>query len=115
MAKEVKRTVVRPFGDAEIEAHSGKVGGKRNLFEIIVSTDDNYDFHYLVKKPSKSVVMAISEYAQKNDESSIQKLLYGCVLEGDMSAAENDGAIYGALLENINALSNSAKAEIKKF
>ncbi|QAA81411.1 hypothetical protein EI546_06560 [Aequorivita sp. H23M31] len=110
-----KLEVVRPFGDAEIEAHAAKVGGKRNLREVVVETDDGYAFHYLVKKPSRSVIQAVVQYEGKKDVTAQQKVMLGCVLEGDKEAYENDGSIYGELVGKIGELTRSAKADIKKI
>jgi|SRR5690625_88807 len=107
--------VVRPFGDAEIEAHAAKVGGKRNLREVIVETDDGYAFHYLVKKPSRAVIQAIVQHEGKKDVNAQQKVMLGCVLEGDKEAYENDGGVYGSLIGKIGELTQTAKADIKKI
>ena len=108
-------TVVKPYGETEIEAHAAKVGGRRNLKEIVVTTDDDYAFYYLVKKPSKSVMQAIVHYESKKDYDGIQKLAMGCVLEGDREAYEHDGGIYLELSEQIGRLVNKTQSEIKKL
>ncbi len=113
--EDKKLEVVRPFGDVEIEAHAAKVGGKRNLREVVVETDDGYAFHYLVKKPSRSVIQAVVQYEGKKDVTAQQKVMLGCVLEGDKEAYENDGSIYGELVGKIGELTRSAKADIKKI
>jgi len=115
MAKEQNYEVVKPYSEAEVEAHSGKVGGKRNLREVVIRTEDGYEFHYLVKKPSRAVMQAIAENEQKKDLTAVQKLMLGCVLEGDKEAYEYDGAIYTELLENIGRLVDTAKSEVKKL
>lgn len=113
--EEQKLETVRPFGDAEIEAHAAKVGGRRNLREVIVKTDDGYAFHYLVKKPSRSVIQAIIQHESKKDVTAQQKVMLGCVLEGDREAYENDGGIYGELVGKIGELTKTARADIKKI
>ena len=112
-----KLEVVRPFGDAEIEAHAAKVGGKRNLREVIVETDDGYAFHYLVKKPSRAIVQAIDFEGQKNvpDINRTHKLMIGTVLEGDKDAYEYDGSIYIRLIQEIGDLIEQSKADVKKL
>lgn len=106
---------VRPYGDTEIQQHEAKVGGKRNLREIIIETDDEMAFHYLVKKPGRSVIQALALAEKKGDIDTQQKLIIGCVLEGDMEAVDQDGAVYGQLLEKIGQLLESAKGSIKKL
>lgn len=116
---KAKAEVIRPFTDADIENHAGKVGGRRNLREISIDTDGgDYQFHYLVKKPSRGVLEAIaSEEAKKNgvNVSTIQKLMLGCVLEGDAEAYEYDGGLYSELLRQIGNLIKETKGDIKKI
>lgn len=107
--------VVRPYTDADIEQYAGKVGGKRNLKEVVITTDDNYAFHYLVKKPSRAVLQAIAAADAKKDVDAIQKLMLGCVLEGDKDAFEFDGGIYTQLLKQVSGLVNRAKSELKNL
>jgi hypothetical protein len=111
-------TVVHPFGETEIEAHAAKCGGRRNLREIPITTDDNEQFVYLVKKPTRAVMQALAEEENKGDKknvTNIQKLMLGCVLEGDREAYEYDGAIYSQLLKSIGSLVKTAQSDIKKI
>lgn len=108
-------TIVRPYCESDIEKYAGSVGGKRNLKEVIITTDDNYEFYYLVKKPSRNALQAITEYEAKKDTDAIQKLMIGCVLEGDKQAFEHDGGIYAQLLKHIGGLLHLAKGELKKL
>lgn len=111
---EKKYEVIRPYTDEAINEHAAKSGGRRNLKEVIVTTDDDYQFHYLVKRPSRHVLQAVAQKEEKKDTDGIQKLMYGCVLEGDTQAAEADGAIYSQLLLAIGNLAQTAKNELKK-
>lgn len=115
MVKSMDKEIIKPYGDAQILEHAAKVGGQRNLREIVINSDDDMSFHYLVKKPGRSVIQAIANAEKKNDLDMQQKLIIACVLEGDKEAYENDGAIYGQLLENIGRLLESAKGSIKKL
>ena len=111
-------TVIRPFTEEQIEAYAAKCGGRRNLREIEVATDDNEKFVYLVKRPSRALLQALAEEEQKGEKKSIttvQKLMLGCVLDGDKEAYEYDGAIYSELLKSIGSLVKSAKGDIKKL
>ncbi|SHH75126.1 hypothetical protein [Flavobacterium johnsoniae] len=110
--------VIRPFTDAEIDAHAAKCGGRRNLREISVLTDNNEEFVYLVKKPSRNVLQAIAEESNKGDKKNItviQKFMLGCVLEGDKEAYEHDGSIYTDLLKQMSNLVKTKRSEIKKI
>jgi hypothetical protein len=107
--------IVKPYNEDQINAHAAKVGGKRNLREISIKTDDDYEFLYLVKKPSRAVMQAIADAEKKNNLDGIQKLMMGCVLEGDMETIENDGSVYVKLLEGVGELVSTAKKEVKKL
>ena len=118
--KETKYIEVKPYDETAITAHGAKCGGARNLVEVPVYTEDGYAFWYLVKRPSKSVLQAIAEEKEKADKkndasgiTNIQKLMIGCVLEGDMNAMENDGAIYTTLCKEIGRLATQAKSNLK--
>lgn len=111
----MEKKVIRPYGQTEIENHAAKVGGERNLREIIIETDDDYEFHYLVKKPGRNVIQAIADAEKNKDITAQQKVIIGCVLEGDRNAYEHDGAIYSQLLKRIGLLLESAKGSVKKL
>jgi hypothetical protein len=111
-AKE--KQVIKPYDEAIIEKHSASCGGKRNLREIVITTDEE-EFHYLVKKPSRAVMQAIADYEKKNDINGIQKLMLGCVLEGDREAYEHDGSIYIKILEGVGKMLYENKDELKKL
>lgn len=119
-ASEVTFTTVKPYEESHIEAHAGKCGGVRNLKEIPVYTDDNYIFWYLVKRPSKNVIQAIAEAKEKGDKKNdhtaitdVQKLMMGCVLEGDKDAYEHDGSIYVTLCKEIGMMARESRSTLK--
>lgn len=111
--------IIKPYSEDNIVAHAGKVGGRRNLREIVIHADEGeYEFWYLVKKPSKSVLRAIAAEEAKKDKANtdtIQNLMLGCVLEGDKEAYEHDGAIYTQLLRKTSELIKQAKGDLKKL
>jgi len=110
-----KGVIVKPYTPEVVAEHEAKVGGKSNLREIIVTDDEGLDFYYLVKRPTRSVIQAITNANGKNDINGASKIMLGCVLEGDLEAIENNGAIYLALVENITTLIGGVKSEIKKL
>ncbi|WP_417366894.1 hypothetical protein [Flavobacterium beibuense] len=114
-AENVNLEVVKPYNDEQIDAHAAKIGGRRFLKEIYVDTDDGYRYIYLVKRPSRSVIDAVAEKGKKEDVNGITKLMFGCILEGDMKALDNDASIYQVLIQKISELSRNAKAELKKI
>lgn len=110
--------IIKPYTEDDINAHAAKCGGRRNLREISVLTDDLEEFVYLVKKPSRNVLQAIAEENEKKDKkniTTIQKLMLGCVLEGDKDAYEHDGSIYTDLLKQMAQLVKTKRSEIKKI
>ena len=109
------KQVIKTYGNAEIEAHALKVGGKRNLREVEIETEDNEVFVYLIRRPSRSVLMAITDAEKKGNVNSMQNVLMGCVLEGDKEAYENDGSIYLKLLSSVGSLVKSSSETIKKL
>lgn len=113
--EKTKLEVVRPYGESEIEAHAAKVNGRRNLRELSIVTDDGFEYRYLVKMPGRAVVNAIMQYESKKDFAGQQKVMLGCVLEGDKAAYEFDGRIYGELIVQIGEMANGVKGSIKKL
>ena len=116
---EKPKEVIKPYTEEQINAHAAKCGGRRNLREIPVLADEGeYEFWYLVKKPSRSVLRAIAaeeKKKEKADTDAIQNLMLACVLEGDKEAYEYDGAIYTQLLKKTGELITQAKGELKKL
>ncbi len=102
----------KTYTENDINQHAAKVGGKNNLREIIV-IDDNVEYHYLVKRPTRSVVQAVAK--NSNDVNAAAKIMIGCILEGDLEAIENNGAIYLSIVEKITSLIGGVKSEIKKI
>lgn len=121
--------IIKPYGETEINEHAAKVGGRRNLREVsirvnyeIIETEKGAvekiggdEFFYLVKKPGRKEVQAVASAGQKKDTDLIQKITIACVLEGDKSAYENDGAIYANLLQQISQLIEEAQSGLKKI
>lgn len=107
--------IVKPYNDEAVTAHEAKCGGKRNLREVSLTDDEGTEYVYLVKRPTRSVIQAVSEANSKNNMNGASKVLMGCVLEGDMDVIENDGAMYLALVEKITTLISGVKSDIKKI
>ena len=106
---------MKKYTEKDILEHEAKVGGKSNLREIVVIDEDDNEHFFLVKRPTRSVIQAITAANAKNDINQASKILLGCVLEGDLEAVENNGAIYLALVEKITTLIGGVKSEIKKL
>lgn len=107
--------VFKTYTDVQVNEHEAKVGGKRNLKEIIVKDDEGSEYYYLVKRPTRAIVQASAEAMQKNDLKAQHKLTMGCVLEGDMEIIEQDGVMFSELLARIQLIGKSVTSEIKNF
>lgn len=105
----------KPFSKEVIDEHALKVGGKQNLREItILCEDDEVEYVYLVKKPNRAVIKAITDAKDKKNLNGVADLMLGCVLEGDREAYDNDGAVYEELLTQIGGLITKARGQVKK-
>lgn len=117
--KEIIPIVSRPFTEADIDKHAARVAGRRNLRDISILTDGGeYQFDYLIKKPSRAVMTAVTDKKGKKDGEALNevaKLLLGCVLEGDREAYEHDGSIYEELINKVSELAYSAEGHLKKL
>lgn len=110
-----KESVQRNYTENEIIAHALKVGGRRNLREIIVEDDDGGKTAYLVRKPSRALMQAITAAGEKRDVTKSANLLIGCVLEGDMELLDSDGSVFVELTGRIAELAQQSKSEVKKL
>lgn len=111
-----KQKVRRNYTEEQKLQHAAKFGGERNIREIIITDEeDGLQTAYLVRKPSRSVVQAITAAGQKQDANKATKLLIGCVLEGDMELIEHDGSVFVELAQRISELMQTTKSEIKKL
>lgn len=116
----MEEKIIKPYTEErkkELQAQYGE----RNIVETEIVTEDGYTFGYLVKRPSKTVIQAITELegkptAQKTakDITSITNLMEGCVLEGDKKAYEDDAAIFTQLMKSVGQLLHQATANLKK-
>lgn len=107
--------IFKTYTDVQVNEHEAKVGGKRNLKEIIVKDDEGSEYYYLVKRPTRAIVQASAEAMHKNDLKAQHKLTMGCVLEGDMEIIEQDGVMFSELLARIQLIGKSVTSEIKNF
>lgn len=114
--QEVKEPIViRPYTPEVVAEHEAKVGGKRNLKEVIITDDEGVQHCYLVKRPNRSVVQASAEAMNKKDLKAQHKLALGCVLEGDMNIIEQDGVMFSELVARIQLIGSKVTSEIKNF
>lgn len=113
--KKQERKVIKPYTGEQLQAHALKCGGNRNLKELVLTPeDDDTEYVFLVKKPTRSMIQAITSANNRKDIDASAKILMGCVLEGDLELLEQDGAMYLAMVENLTGLMVGVKSELKK-
>lgn len=89
--------------------------GKSRIMDLQIEIDDDRIYNFVVRKPDRSIIKAIGNYAAKNDVEKVNEVLIkNCVLGGDMEALEKDGGVYLKVLENVNLLNQKAKSTLKK-
>ena len=59
--QEQKPEIVKLYNDTDINDFEAKVGGKRNLKEVIITDDAGVQFYFLVKRPTRQVIQASAE------------------------------------------------------
>lgn len=70
---------------------------------------------FLIKKPSQNFIRLIHSKEYSGDADKIaDAAIKNCVLAGDMEMLENDGSVYMGLVEQLMALIQSSKVELKK-
>lgn len=70
---------------------------------------------FLIKKPSQNFIRLIQSKEYRGDEGkTADAAIKNCVLAGDMEMLENDGSVYIGLVEQLMALIQSSKVELKK-
>jgi hypothetical protein len=90
--------------------------GASNIFEAAVESTDGENHNYIIRTPSRTVMDATAELGSKKDYKGANKVLISnCVLAGDDQALENDGGIYGALLEELAKLQRKKTVAVKKL
>lgn len=115
VAKTPITKTVKSYSDADVLEHEAKVGGKRNLKEVIIDDSEGTEYYYLVKRPTRAIVQASAEAMQKGDLKAQHKLTMGCVLAGDMEVIEQDGVMFSELLARIQLIGKGITSEIKNF
>lgn len=101
---------ITPDENAAFEAKYGK----QYISDLSIEVDGE-KYQYVVRKPDRAVLKLIGKYAVENNVEKVNEaLIKNCVLAGDMEALDKDGAVYLAVLNEINLLKSKAKSTIKK-
>lgn len=80
--------------------------------QLVVITVDGVSHEFVIKKPSRNVIEAITETTELSKQNDI--LLKNCVVSGD-EAAQEDGDVYLELLRRIGELQGQATSKLKKL
>jgi hypothetical protein len=71
---------------------------------------------YVVIPPTRSVMDALGQHSiNKNVAASNKLLIANCILGGDMAILEQDGTVYGLVLDAINKLGRDKVVELKNI
>lgn len=99
----------------DLDALKAKHGKK--ISELTVTTSDDETFVFVLKKPSRHTIEAVSdlESEKKGRVAAVSKIMMAnCVIAGNMEALE-DGEVYSTVLEEVGKLFTKASATIKKL
>ncbi|KQC30178.1 hypothetical protein [Flagellimonas eckloniae] len=92
---------------------------KGRLKEINIPLDDNMDGEcakFVICKPTKNLLPAITQYGKDEDIDALNKLLItNCVLGGDMEYLESDVDIYLAVIEEVGKLMQAKRVTSKSL
>ena len=97
---------------AALQAQHGK-----KLSELKFTTSEDEEMVFVLKKPTRAVVEAISDLKQdpkSKISKSTQIMLSNCVIAGPMEQLE-DAEVYATVLEAVGKLFTKANSEIKKL
>lgn len=96
------------FKDITKEDISSWKKTKGKLSEISIPLDDDLDgecARFIICKPTKNLLPAITEYGKKEEVDKLNNLLVAnCVLGGDMDYLDSDIDVYLAVIEEVGKL-----------
>tara|TARA_Y100001963_G_C6465629_1_gene302174 strand:- start:51 stop:383 length:333 start_codon:yes stop_codon:yes gene_type:complete len=108
--------VIQNFKDVTPEVINqlkAKHGKSLTQATVIVEGEE---YNYILKKPNRNVMEAIGKPAAENDIAKVNKIfIANCVVAGDMSALEDDGAVYAEVLKLITELTSKVESSLKKL
>lgn len=85
-----------------------------NLTLCNVTTQAGASFEFILKKPSRAVIQAVS--AVGNDTTKASDLMIeNCVIDGDTKALDDDGEVFVAVLEEVGNMFGAATTSTKKL
>lgn len=80
---------------------------------IDVSPDERHDF--LARRPGRDIMMAVADAGRKEEfEKANEILIKNCVVAGNLELAEQDWAVYSALIENLSQMTKAAASSFQK-
>lgn len=109
----------RKFKDITKEEISSWKKTKGRLSEISIPLDDDLDgecARFIICKPTKNLLPAITEYGKKEDVDRLNDLLVtNCVLGGDMDYLDSDIDIYLAVIEEVGKLMKARRVNSRSL
>lgn len=95
----------------EINKLKAKHGDKLSLCSVTTQNGDAFEF--VLKKPTRAVIQAVSAVGGDTTKAS-DLMIENCVVGGDKDALE-DGEVFVAVLEEVGNLFGAATTSVKKL
>lgn len=109
-----KKTKFKEITKEEISAWKKTKG---RVMEIAIPLDDEIEGEcakFIICKPTKNLLPAITEYGKKEDIDRLNELLItNCVLGGDMGYLDSDVDVYLAVIEEVGKLMQARRVTSK--
>ena len=105
-----ERELISGFTPAEHAELKLKYGKRLRHVSVVVDEDERYD--YLIARPNKNVILAMSSHRDDLDKAN-DLLINSCVVAGDKEALE-DSSVYTTVLMAISEMIKGQAAFIAK-
>ena len=110
---ENNENIQERFSEEQVNALKAKHG--KRLRYLKVTTDDGVS-EFIIKKPNRSVSMAVRDALEKKDEEGASEVMIkNCVIDGDLQDMEDDAEVFTQVTTYIGGLVNKAEVEAKKL
>lgn len=90
--------------------------GEHSLSQVIISGDNDGKHEFIIRRPGRRELDAIGRHGANNEADKVNNtLINNCVLHGDKTLLDNNGAIYLRLIAELTKLMSQSEAEVKKL
>ncbi len=86
-----------------------------DLYHIFAIDDNEAEAHYLVKKPTMTIMAMGAKLSENNAIEGGKKMLLNCIVKGDFSLIKDNVQLYTGIMEQFGKLMKATTAEIKKL